>query len=182
MSGFSSSTRGNIILTGLTRVYFGSTPALIGATQGGFTFAPNPSFFTPEIDGVTTEVEGLPTIEAYEPTITLTAIEVTTARLSQLMRNIAFTGSAPATLTPKPTLEAMTLSTPDNYLRSVEVQSQQGAALFFSVQLPVCRAEAEITGQARDTWKLNLTLTGVAPVASPRDAGFRLLTRTAWLV
>jgi len=182
MSGFSSSTRGNIILTGLTRVYFGTSPALIGATQGGFQFSPNPSFFTPDIDGVTTEVEGLPTVESYNPSITLTAIEVTSARLAQLMRNIAFTGTNPATLVPKPTLEAMTLTTPDNYLRSVEVQSQQSASLFFSVHLPVCRAEAEITGQSRDTWKLNLTLTGVAPVASIRDAGFRLLTRTAWLV
>lgn len=182
MSGFSSSTRGRIILTGLTRVYFGSSPALIGATQGGFQFSPNPSFYTPEIDGVTTEVEGLPTIESYAPQLTLTAIEVTTTILQQLQRNIAFTGSAPATLAPKPTLEAMTLSSPDNYLRSVEVQSQQASNLFFSVQLPIARAEAEIVGQSKDSWKLNLTLFGVAPVASIRDAGFRYLTRTAWLV
>ncbi len=182
MSGFSSSTRGNIVLTGLTRVYFGSSPALIGATRGGFQFSPNPSFFTPEIDGITTEVEGLPTIESYAPQITLTALEVTAARLAQLQRNIAFTGSAPATLTPKPTLEAMTLSSPDNYLRNVEVQSQQGASSFYSVQLPVCRAEVEITGQSRDTWTLNLTLFGVAPVGAPRDAAYRLITRTGWLV
>lgn len=180
MSGFSSSTRGNIILTGLTRVYFGTSPALIGATQGGFKFEQNPSYFTPEIDGITTEVEGLPTIESYAPVLTLTALEVTAARLTQLFRNIAFTGS-PSSMTPKPTLEAMTLSAPDNYLRNVEVQSQRTSALFYSVQLPVCRAEATIEAQSKDTWKLSLSLYGVAPVGTPRDAAFRLFERTAWL-